>query len=153
MHHTPLPLAPTGRASNVGDGIEVAPGGASVRPVFVQKSAGRPNLTYEPLQKLGEGAFGVAHLVRDRRTGLERVLKTINKRQSQVPPAQMEREIRNLKACDHPHIIHLIEYYEDYENIYLIMERAAGGELHQVLQDQRKKNMNIPERWVCTVTR
>mmetsp|Transcript_113565 Transcript_113565/g.355161 ORF Transcript_113565/g.355161 Transcript_113565/m.355161 type:complete len:656 (+) Transcript_113565:110-2077(+) len=126
---------------------------ASVRSFFVQKSSGRPGLTYEPVQKLGEGAFGVAHLVRDRRTGQHRVLKTINKRQSQVPPAQLEREIRNLKACDHPNIIRLFEYYEDYENIYLIMERAAGGELHQVLQQQRSKQLYLPERWVTAVTR
>lgn len=124
-----------------------------MRSFFVQKSAGRPGLTYEPVQKLGEGAFGVAHLVRDRRSGQHRVLKTINKRQSQVPPNQLEREIRNLKACDHPHIIRLFEYYEDYENIYLIMERAAGGELHQVLQQQRARGMSLPERWVCIVIR
>mmetsp|Transcript_1806 Transcript_1806/g.5420 ORF Transcript_1806/g.5420 Transcript_1806/m.5420 type:complete len:611 (-) Transcript_1806:13-1845(-) len=120
---------------------------------FVQKTNGRPGLTYEPVQKLGEGAFGVAHLVRDRRSGQHRVLKTINKRQSQVPPAQLEREIRNLKACDHPHIIKLLEYHEDYENIYLIMERAAGGELHQVLQQQRLRSLPLPERWVATVIR
>merc|ERR1719230_2448085 len=114
----------------------------SMRSFFVQKSSGRPGLTYEPVQKLGEGAFGVAHLVRDKRSGLARVLKTINKRQSQVPPAQLEREIRNLKACDHPYIIQLFEYYEDYENIYLIMDHAAGGELQQVLQEQRRKNMH-----------
>lgn len=132
---------------------EHSPKSPGTRSFFVQKTAGRPGLTYEPVQKLGEGAFGVAHLVRDRRSGLLRVLKTINKRQSQVPPAQMEREIRNLKACDHPHIIRLFEYYEDYENIYLIMERAAGGELHQVLQEQRKKGLSLPERWVSLVTR
>lgn len=118
---------------------------------FIQKSSGRPGLTYEPVQKLGEGAFGVAHLVRDKRSGQLRVLKTINKRQSQVPPAQMEHETRSLKACDHPNVIRLFEYYEDYENIYLIMERAAGGELHQVLMEQRKKELRLPERWVATV--
>mmetsp|Transcript_98104 Transcript_98104/g.218821 ORF Transcript_98104/g.218821 Transcript_98104/m.218821 type:complete len:698 (-) Transcript_98104:80-2173(-) len=119
----------------------------------VQKSAGRPGLTYEPVQKLGEGAFGVAHLVRDKRSGVARVLKTINKRLSQVPPKQLEHEIKNLKACDHPHIIRLYEYYEDYENVYLIMERAAGGELHQVIQAQAGRRMYLPERWVTTVTR
>jgi len=124
-----------------------------VRSFFVQKSAGRPGLTYEPVQKLGEGAFGVAHLVRDKRSGQHRVLKTINKSQSQVPPQQLEREIKNMKACDHPHIIRLFEYYEDYENIYLIMERAAGGELHQVLQQQRGRGLHLPERWVSAVIR
>mmetsp|Transcript_70795 Transcript_70795/g.124925 ORF Transcript_70795/g.124925 Transcript_70795/m.124925 type:complete len:654 (+) Transcript_70795:128-2089(+) len=125
---------------------------SSVRaPAAAQKSTGRPGLTYEAVQKLGEGAFGVAHLVKDKNTGQLRVLKTINKRRSQVPPAQLEREIRNMKACDHPHIVRFFEYYEDYENIYLIMERAAGGELHQVLQEQRGKERHLPERWVATV--
>jgi len=133
-------------------GADTAPGAASTRPDF-KKNEGRPGQTYEHVEKLGEGAFGVAHLVRDRRTYQLYVLKTINKRQSQVPPAQMEIEIHNLKACDHPHIIRLFEYYEDYENIYLIMERAAGGELTQVLQEQRKKSMQLPERWVSIVTR
>lgn len=123
------------------------------KPISEQKGIGRPGLVYEPVQKLGEGAFGVAHLVLDRRSGQQRVLKTINKRQSQVPPAQLEREIRNLKACDHPNIIRLHEYFEDYENIYLIMERAAGGELHQVLAQQRSLNLQLPERWVCAVMR
>lgn len=116
-----------------------------------QKSAGRPGLKYEAVQKLGEGAFGVAHLVKDKLTGEDRVLKTINKRRSQVPPAELEREIRNMKACDHPHIVRLLEYYEDYENIYLIMERAAGGELQQVLQVQNSASRHLPERWVATV--
>jgi len=125
----------------------------ALRSFFVLKNGGRPGSTYEPVQKLGEGAFGVAHLVRDKRTETLRVLKTINKVQSQVPPAQLEREIRNLKACDHPNIIRLFEYYEDYENIYLIMERAAGGELQKALQEQRNKGMHLPERWVATIIR
>eukprot|EP00442_Polarella_glacialis_P045391 CAMPEP_0115086094 /NCGR_PEP_ID=MMETSP0227-20121206/22358_1 /TAXON_ID=89957 /ORGANISM="Polarella glacialis, Strain CCMP 1383" /LENGTH=665 /DNA_ID=CAMNT_0002475441 /DNA_START=249 /DNA_END=2246 /DNA_ORIENTATION=+ len=140
-------------AAQASAGDQQEPRPSTNRASQVVKCSGRPGLTYEAIRKLGEGAFGVAHLVRDRHTGQLRVLKTINKRRSQVPPAQLEREIRNMKACDHPHIVRLYEYYEDYENIYLIMERAAGGELHQVLQEQRRKNLELPERWVATVTR
>lgn len=136
---------PNGSSSGMNSARSSAPQGHKVH--------GRPGINYEHVQKLGEGAFGVAHLVRDRRSGVLRVLKTINKRQSQVPPAQLEREIRNLKACDHPHIVHLFEYYEDYENVYLLMERAAGGELHQVLREQGARGMYLPERWVATVIR
>lgn len=125
----------------------------NVRSAFLHPSQGRPGQYFEAVSKLGEGAFGVAHLVRDRRSSLLRVLKTINKRQSQVPPGQLEKEIRNLKACDHPHIIRLFEYYEDYENIYLIMEHAEGGELHQVLEIQKNQSLNLPERWVSMVVK
>mmetsp|Transcript_63489 Transcript_63489/g.182701 ORF Transcript_63489/g.182701 Transcript_63489/m.182701 type:complete len:640 (+) Transcript_63489:162-2081(+) len=123
----------------------------SARSTGMQKSHGRPGQWYEPVSKLGEGAFGIAHLVRDKRASILRVLKTINKRQAQVPYGQLEKEIRNLKACDHPHIVRLFEYYEDYENIYLIMEHAEGGELHHVLEQQKQKGMNLPERWVSNV--
>eukprot|EP00927_Polykrikos_kofoidii_P063301 TRINITY_DN5810_c0_g2_i1.p1 TRINITY_DN5810_c0_g2~~TRINITY_DN5810_c0_g2_i1.p1 ORF type:complete len:674 (-),score=96.25 TRINITY_DN5810_c0_g2_i1:149-2170(-) len=133
--------------SNVGGSVR------ALRSFFVQKSAGRPGSSYELVQKLGEGSFGVAHLVCDKRSGQHRVLKTITKCQSQVTPEQLEHEIRNLKACDHPHIIRLFEYYEDYENIYLIMERAAGGELQQVLQQERKAGRHLSERWVASVIR
>uniref|UniRef100_A0A7S1W8M6 non-specific serine/threonine protein kinase n=1 Tax=Alexandrium catenella TaxID=2925 RepID=A0A7S1W8M6_ALECA len=152
LHRSP-PCTPQVHGGQPGEQPVSRQATGNVRSFFVQKSAGRPGLTYEPVQKLGEGAFGVAHLVRDKRSGLLRVLKTINKRQSQVPPNQLEREIKNLKACDHPHIIRLFEYYEDYENVYLIMERAAGGELHQVLQQQRARGMHLPERWVSIVIR
>lgn len=124
---------------------------AGLRSSFLQKSQGRPGQYYEAVSKLGEGAFGVAHLVRNKQSAVLRVLKTINKRQSQVPPGQLEKEIRNLKACDHPHIIRLFEYYEDYENIYLIMEHAEGGELRQVLEAQKAKEQWLPERWVSLV--
>lgn len=123
----------------------------ALRSVFLHKTQGRPGQCYDAVQKLGEGAFGVAHLVLDKRTNLLRVLKTINKRQSQVPASQLETEIRNLKACDHPHIVRLFEYYEDYENIYLVMEHAEGGELHQVLEAEKQKGLKLPERWVAMV--
>mmetsp|Transcript_115000 Transcript_115000/g.330327 ORF Transcript_115000/g.330327 Transcript_115000/m.330327 type:complete len:652 (+) Transcript_115000:189-2144(+) len=125
----------------------------SVRSVCLQKAQGRPGQYYEAVQKLGEGAFGVAQLVRDKRSSVLRVLKTINKRQSQVPSGQLDIEIHNLKACDHPHIIRLFEYYEDYENVYLIMEHASGGELRQVLEQQKAEGLNLPELWVSLVVK
>lgn len=115
--------------------------------------AGKPGLYYEPVQKLGEGAFGVAHLVRDKRNGVLRVLKTINKKHAQVPQSQLESEIKNMKACDHPHIVRLFEYYDDYENVYLIMERAAGGELQKVIMAQKRQGRYLPDRWVATLMR
>mmetsp|Transcript_91338 Transcript_91338/g.263623 ORF Transcript_91338/g.263623 Transcript_91338/m.263623 type:complete len:623 (+) Transcript_91338:3-1871(+) len=128
-------------------------GRSSVRSSTLQKSHGRPGQRYEPVSKLGEGAFGIAHLVRDSRSSALRVLKTISKRQAQVPQGQLETEIRNMKSCDHPHIVRLFEYYEDYENIYLIMEHAEGGELRQALDQQKQKGLNLPEPWVSTVVK
>ena len=57
------------------------------------------------------------------------MLKVINKAKSQMPPEELQLEIDTLKALDHPHIIRLFEYFEDYNNVYIIMETARGGEL------------------------
>ncbi|PHJ23839.1 cam cdpk [Cystoisospora suis] len=60
-------------------------------------------------KKLGAGAFGDVHLVVERSSGLERVIKTINKDRSQVPMEQIEAEIQVLKSLDHPNIIKIFE--------------------------------------------
>lgn len=49
-----------------------------------------------------------------------------------MPAEELHIEIDTLKELDHPHIIRLFEYFEDYNNIYIIMETAKGGELLNV---------------------
>lgn len=55
-------------------------------------------------------------------SGLERVIKTINKDRSQVPMEQIEAEIQVLKSLDHPNIIKIFEVFEDHHNMYIVME-------------------------------
>ena len=66
------------------------------------------------------------YLVLDERCDEERVLKVINKSKSQMPAEELQLEIDTLKALDHPHIIRLFEYFEDYNNVYIVMETARG---------------------------
>lgn len=41
---------------------------------------------------------------------------------SHVPLEQVEAEIEVLKSLDHPNIIKIFDVYEDYRNIYIVME-------------------------------
>mmetsp|Transcript_157010 Transcript_157010/g.277164 ORF Transcript_157010/g.277164 Transcript_157010/m.277164 type:complete len:706 (-) Transcript_157010:17-2134(-) len=118
---------------------------------FVEKQVGDPFQVYEVQKKLGEGTFGVTHLVQDRRSRQTRVLKTVNKAKSNMPPAEMEVEIKTLRMLDHPHIIKLFEYYEDSVNIYLAMEQAQGGELLQIIEELYNEGWRVSERWSATV--
>lgn len=38
-------------------------------------------------------------------------------------------EVKILQTLDHPHVIKLYEYFEDEQNVYLVTELCAGGEL------------------------
>jgi len=119
---------------------------------FVEKQSGDPWKVYEVKKKLGEGTFGITHLVKDVRSGQTRVLKTVNKANSNMEPEELEQEIKNLKTLDHPHIIKIFEYYEDGVNVYLVMEEALGGELVKVMEEQYASGTwSLTERWAATV--
>lgn len=118
---------------------------------FVDKQSGSPFDVYKVKKQLGEGAFGITHLVEQQSSGQTRVLKTINKKKANMPPEELEQEINGLRSLDHPHIIKLFEYYEDDLNIYLAMEAAQGGELLKVIQDLSKEGWRVSERWSATV--
>lgn len=118
---------------------------------FVEKQEGDPHAVYKVQKKLGEGTFGITHLVQDRRSGQTRVMKTINKAKSNMPPDELEIEIKMLRMLDHPHIIKLFEYYEDNVNIYLAMEQAQGGELLQIIEELYNEGWRVSERWSATV--
>ena len=49
----------------------------------------------------------------------------------------LRNEIELLKMLDHPNVIKLYEYYEDRDNIYLILEFCDGGELFDRLHQQK----------------
>ena len=41
----------------------------------------------------------------------------------------MRKEIAILKMCQHPHIIRLIDVFEDADFIYIVTEKYDGGDL------------------------
>ncbi|CAD7965794.1 unnamed protein product [Amoebophrya sp. A25] len=122
------------------------------RDFFIDKNkSGRPEDFYKTLKKLGEGTFGLVYLVEDLSSKQERVLKVINKAKSAMPPEELQLEIDTLKTLDHPHIIRLYEYFEDYNNIYILMESANGGELMDVIESNYRSGYRLNEKWISIV--
>eukprot|EP00392_Amoebophrya_sp_AT5.2_P006533 g6545.t1 len=68
-----------------------------------------------------------------------------------MPPEELQLEIDTLRQLDHPHIIRLFEYFEDYNNIYILMESAKGGELLDVIESNYKAGFRLNEQWIATV--
>lgn len=102
------------------------------------------------LKKLGEGAYGTAHLVLQQSTGQERVVKHIRKG-GDVNPEALAQEVQLLKTLDHPNIIHMYGFYEDYRHLYILMEPAQGGELLSVLRKIHEQEQNLTEAWPAQV--
>ncbi|EER07163.1 calcium-dependent protein kinase, putative [Perkinsus marinus ATCC 50983] len=69
-----------------------------------------------------------------------------------MDPQELEQEIKNMKKMDHPHILKMFEYFEDYNNVYLILELCEGGELMKVIEDTYTKSRGkkrLTEGWIA----
>nr|XP_043627553.1 serine/threonine-protein kinase SAPK3-like isoform X2 [Erigeron canadensis] len=82
---------------------------------------------YEPLKELGSGNFGVARLVRDKRTKELLAVKYIE-RGTKIDE-NVKREIINHRSLRHPNIIRFKEVFLTPTHLAIVMEYAAGGEL------------------------
>jgi serine/threonine protein kinase len=85
---------------------------------------------------VGKGGFGQVWKVRHKETNRIYAIKVINKStilESNMV-SQMNREIEIMYMLHHPHIIKLVNHFEDEDNIYLIMDFASKGQLYTHLK-------------------
>ena len=78
---------------------------------------------YEVIKEIGEGAFGVVSMARDKKTSNIVAIKRIKKKiQSSVLDKVLQRELKSLKKFDHKNIVKLYQSFK------------ANGELHMVFE-------------------
>ncbi|KAM3308631.1 serine/threonine-protein kinase SAPK3 isoform X2 [Capsicum chacoense] len=82
---------------------------------------------YEPLKELGCGNFGVARLVRDKKTKELVAVKYIER--GRKIDENVQREIINHRSLRHPNIVRFKEVLLTPTHLAIVMEYAAGGEL------------------------
>ena len=87
---------------------------------------------------IGKGAFGEVWKVSHKMTGKIYVIKVIDKIaiKGQKLIDQINREIEIMYKLNHPHVIKLINHFEDDEKFYLIMPYASNGQLYSLLRRQ-----------------
>lgn len=61
---------------------------------------------------------------------------------------QLKNEIKILEIVEHKNIVNMDAYFEDHENIYLVME-LANGHLYELI----KKNKKVTEKKALKVKR
>lgn len=98
-------------------------------------------------EKLGSGSYATVYKAYRKVNSREVVaIKCVSKKSlNKASVENLLTEIEILKAVKHPHIVQLKDFQWDGENIYLIMEYCAGGDLSHFIRSRRV----LPERVVC----
>ncbi|XP_064632458.1 NUAK family SNF1-like kinase 1 [Lineus longissimus] len=94
---------------------------------------------FEIVKTLGEGTYGKVKLAVDRTNGEMVAIKYIRKHKIQTEQdlVRIQREIKVMASLRHPHIINIMEVFENKEKIILVMEYAAGGELYDYINEKK----------------
>jgi serine/threonine protein kinase len=105
----------------------------------------------EGTKPLGKGGFGEVWKVIHKKTNNVYVIKVIDKKNiiDQKLVDQMNREIEIMYKVNHPHIVKLVNHFEDDNKFYLILHYASRGQLYYLL----KKNGKFDEKTVAQFIR
>ena len=104
---------------------------------------------YQLESKLGEGNYGTVYLGYNSKT-LERVaaksvqIRTLSGKSLQ----QMECEIKVLKNLTNSHVVQLHEVLKTQNNVYLIMEYCAGGDLATYVKTHGPVDEITAKKWL-----
>ena len=95
---------------------------------------------------LGRGAYGIVLRVghRNKYASLY-ARKEIPKRD--VDYQALRNEVKLIQQASHRHVVKIIDYYEDSENFFIVMEPVANANLHQYLKQTTSHRTQLPPDW------
>ncbi|XP_066896166.1 serine/threonine-protein kinase Nek1 isoform X2 [Kogia breviceps] len=93
---------------------------------------------YVRVQKIGEGSFGKAILVKSLEDGRQYVIKEINiSSMSGKEREESRREVAVLANMKHPNIVQYRESFEENGSLYIVMDYCEGGDLFKRINAQK----------------
>ncbi|CAD8204514.1 unnamed protein product [Paramecium pentaurelia] len=100
---------------------------------------------YELLDEIGMGSYGKVKLAKDVKSKKKYAIKLIEKQKMEEFHAENNilTEIRIQSKLHHPHIVELVEYFEDEKFIYLVQEYCSKGTLRQQICKRRLQENEI----------
>ena len=97
---------------------------------------------YVKVKVLGKGSFGSATLIKRKTDGQLFVAKEVNlTRMSAKERDEARNEVKILSTLRHPNIVKFEEHAEKKGLLYIVMEYADGGDLHQKIKAQRNSRL------------
>ena len=101
---------------------------------------------FEFKEKIGQGHFGLVKRCIEKNTGKEYAVKIMDKNKIKDKDYQFLIQERNyMVLIKHPHIVSLIQDYEDENCLYFVMEYFKGGDLSKYMKkiksNPKEKNL------------
>ncbi len=104
---------------------------------------------YEMLDNIGEGQFGLVKLGMEVATKRKVAIKIITKSKLKKDHVEMlNSEIDIMKVCKHPNIVQFIDYFENSEYIFIVMEYLQHGSLNNYLV---KKKFQLENKRIAQI--
>ena len=102
----------------------------------IERECTKDDFYSEDSKEIGRGGYSHVWKVSHKNTGKIYVIKLMSKQKiiKEKISEQINREVEIMYKINHPHIIKLINHFEDDENVYLIMELGAKGHLYSYLK-------------------
>ena len=106
---------------------------------------------FEPLKVIGKGAFGEVRLVQKIDNGHIYAMKVLRKSEmvekEQVAHVRAERDI--LVEVDHTWVVKMFYSFQDQENLYLVMEFLAGGDVMTLLMKKDTLSEEVSQFYIA----
>ncbi|KAL8278358.1 hypothetical protein RQP46_009250 [Phenoliferia psychrophenolica] len=99
---------------------------------IAESSGGGIHDKYDVREQIGKGSFATVRKGIQRATGNMVAIKIIQKARFASNPKTMEmisREVEIMKNLDHKYCVRYIDYFEDEQRMWLVMEYVDGGDL------------------------
>eukprot|EP00439_Symbiodinium_sp_Y106_P086951 s519_g37.t1 len=95
--------------------------------------------TYNVGYMLGEGGFGKVFAATHKATGCLRAVKRLRKTLGRQE--LLKNELNALLGLDHPHIVKLLEYYDEDDYLYLVFELCEGLDLLETIRSSPRRRL------------
>ena len=99
---------------------------------------------------IGKGGFGEVWKVNHKKTNELYVIKVLDKERLKLQNliAQLNLEIEIMYKVHHPHIMQLINHFEDDDNFFMIMPYASRGQLYTLLKKNSKLDQKMTSQFL-----
>ena len=106
----------------------------------LERECSKDDFVSEGDKPVGKGGFGQVWKCRNKISQKIYAIKVMNKHSiiQDKMVDQINREIEIMYKVNHPHIVKLVNHYEDDDNIYLIINFASKGQLYTILKKANK---------------
>lgn len=106
---------------------------------------------YNLVTRLGYGGFGKTYICTEKATGQKRTCMVMNKQILVASTEKVRIELAMLMKLDHPNILRTFHWFEDLQNMYLIVDAVKSEELPRVIATAHRQGEHFTEKFAITV--